>query len=213
MVFQGGAAGPRHPTQSQILEKVSEWYTIFTLAFQVVLGFAVIKVITGVFLTETMKVASMDDSIMLKSKERAVRLHKEKMGRLFQHADLDGDGGIDCEEFQQLLADKEVRSWLASMELEIWSAKDGQDLFEMIDDGDGQVTLDELVKGVARLKGQARNVDLALLGQRVGELRSEISTMQQTYTTLSSTSALERLTASVELLGQRLAALPSSHQI
>lgn len=41
---------------------MSEWYTIFTLAFQVVLGFAVIKVITGVFLTETMKVASMDDS-------------------------------------------------------------------------------------------------------------------------------------------------------
>lgn len=201
------------PIARILSEKVSEWYTIFTLAFQVVLGFAVIKVITGVFLTETMKVASMDDSIMLKSKERAVRLHKEKMRRLFQHADIDGDGGIDCQEFQELLADKEARSWLASMELEIWSEKDGQDLFEMIDDGDGQVTLDELVKGVARLKGQARNVDLALLAQRVGDLRREIFTMQQTYTTLSSASALEQLTASVELLGQRLAALPSSHQI
>eukprot|EP00435_Cladocopium_sp_Y103_P040890 s1234_g11.t1 len=99
------------PISRILSEKVSEWYTIFTLAFQVILGFAVIKVITGVFLTETMKVASMDDSIMLKSKERAVRLHKEKMSRLFAHADLDANGGIDCVEFHTLLADREVRQW------------------------------------------------------------------------------------------------------
>jgi len=167
------------PISRILSERVSEWYTIFTLAFQVILGFAVIKVITGVFLTETMKVASMDDSIMLKSKERAVRLHKEKMGRLFAHADLDANGGIDCLEFQTLLEDKEVRQWLASMELEIFSEQDGDALFNMIDDGDGIVTLDELVKGVARLKGQARNVDLALMNRRLLELKQELLDMQQ----------------------------------
>lgn len=167
------------PISRILSEKVSEWYTIFTLAFQVVLGFAVIKVITGVFLTETMKVASMDDSIMLKSKERAVRLHKEKMGRLFEHADLDSNGCIDCVEFHQLLQDKEVRQWLSSMELDIWTEQDGDALFTMIDDGDGLVTLDELVKGVARLKGQARNVDLALMNKRLLELKQDLLDMQQ----------------------------------
>lgn len=166
------------PISRILSEKVSEWYTIFTLAFQVILGFAVIKVITGVFLTETMKVASMDDSIMLKSKERAVRLHKEKMSRLFAHADLDANGGIDCVEFHSLLADREVRQWLASMELEIFSEQDGDALFAMIDDGDGIVTLDELVKGVARLKGQARNVDLALMNKRLIELKQDLLEMQ-----------------------------------
>jgi len=204
------------PISRILSERVSEWYTIFTLAFQVVLGFAVIKVITGVFLTETMKVASMDDSIMLKSKERAVRLHKEKMRRLFMHADLDGDGGIDVVEFQELLNDKEVRQWLASMELEIWSDRDGYDLFQMIDDGDGQVSLDELVKGVARLKGQARNVDLALLGQRLGELRQEVFTMQQTIMlTHSIQPELEQLKCGFELLLQRFqsAPAPSSYAV
>lgn len=166
------------PISRILSEKVSEWYTIFTLAFQVILGFAVIKVITGVFLTETMKVASMDDSIMLKSKERAVRLHKEKMSRLFAHADLDANGGIYCVEFHSLLADREVRQWLASMELEIFSEQDGDALFAMIDDGDGIVTLDELVKGVARLKGQARNVDLALMNKRLIELKQDLLEMQ-----------------------------------
>ncbi|CAJ1401320.1 unnamed protein product [Effrenium voratum] len=167
------------PISRILSEKVSEWFTIFTLAFQIVLGFAVIKVITGVFLTETMKVASMDDSIMLKTKERAVRLHKDKMRRLFEHADLDASGSIDCVEFHQLLCDKEVRAWLASMELEIFSDNDGDALFSMIDDGDGVITLDELIKGVARLKGQARGVDLALVRACITELSQDIMKMQQ----------------------------------
>eukprot|EP00931_Biecheleriopsis_adriatica_P008017 TRINITY_DN109258_c0_g1_i1.p1 TRINITY_DN109258_c0_g1~~TRINITY_DN109258_c0_g1_i1.p1 ORF type:complete len:598 (+),score=102.23 TRINITY_DN109258_c0_g1_i1:57-1850(+) len=173
------------PISRLLSERVSEWYTIFTMVFQVVLGFAVIKVITGVFLTETMKVASMDDSIMLKTKQRAMRLHKQKMSRLFEHADTDGSGVLDEDEFRNMLSQKDVRAWLASMDLDVETEDHEKALFHLLDsDGGGLVCMDEMIAGVARLKGPARNIDLSLLGQEMRKLTSSLSTLESNVSKL-----------------------------
>merc|ERR1719492_320714 len=98
---------------------------------------------------------------MIMTKERARRTHLRKISALFGHADRDGSGSIDATEFHAALADSELRTWLSAMELDF---RDEGQLFELLDiDGDGELTLAELVDGISRLKGTARNFDVVNL--------------------------------------------------
>merc|ERR550532_2117622 len=98
---------------------------------------------------------------MMMTKERAKKTHMKKIGALFDLADADGDGQIELAEFKEVLADKEVRTWLAAMELDI---HDDDELFNLLDiDDSGSITADELVTGVSRLKGSAKNYDMVAL--------------------------------------------------
>merc|ERR1719464_1892538 len=102
-----------------LIENVSEWYMIFSLAHKLVIGFSVVSVLTGVFIQETFKVATSDDQIMLNNKRRAMKEHTTKMTNLFKYADNDGDGSLDRAEFDKVMDDPIVRKWLSSMGLEI----------------------------------------------------------------------------------------------
>merc|ERR1712232_663338 len=92
--------------------------------------------------------------------------HAKKMRRLFRQADTSNDGYLNLEEFRRVLSDPAVRLWLASMDME---SGDAERLFVLIDNGDGLISADELIAGVARLKGGARSIDLAMI---INELRS-----------------------------------------
>jgi len=145
------------PPTRALVENVSEWYLVFFLLHKFIIGFSVVSVITGVFIQETFKVATSDDQIMLNNKRRAMRDHERKMTNLFKHADHDGDGSLDLEEFSKIMDDPIVRKWLSSMGLEV---DDVDRLFETLNGGDGKVTGSELVAGAGRLKGSARSIDL-----------------------------------------------------
>merc|ERR1719336_3266904 len=93
------------PPCRALVENVSEWWMLFSLTHKLVIGFSVLSVITSVFIQETFKVATIDDRIMMMSKECASKTHIRKIGALFEHADNDGDGNIGCEEFHDVLAD------------------------------------------------------------------------------------------------------------
>jgi len=144
------------PTRA-LVEHVSEWYIIFFLVHKFVIGFSVVSVITGVFIQETFKVATSDDQILLNSKTRSMRDHTTKMTKLFKHADHNGDGNLDRQEFEKVMADPIVRKWLSSIGLDI---EDVDKLFELFHGGDSKITAHELVDGAGRLKGFARSIDL-----------------------------------------------------
>lgn len=55
-----------------------------------------------------------------------------------------------------------VQLWLGSMDLDV---ADADELYKLILDLDqeGELTVDELIRGVARLKGSARSCDVQML--------------------------------------------------
>ncbi|CAJ1431260.1 unnamed protein product [Effrenium voratum] len=147
------------PVAARILqENVTEYYSIFSVAYKLIIGFAAVGIINGVFMQETFKVAASDDKLMMRQKERDRWLHTKKMRVLFQAADESGDGYLDREEFLEIMNIPEVRTWLAAQELPV---RDPNMLFNLLDDGDAELTAEELVKGVERLKGTAKGIDLA----------------------------------------------------
>lgn len=162
------------PTISRALaENVTEWFMLFTVLHKLTIGFAVLGVVNSVFIQETLKVAAIDDRLMVRQKQRAMRTHRAKMQTLFKHTDTDGDGNMDLTEFRQVFAVPEIRTWLSSMELD--SVGDVDKLFTLLDNGDGLVTQAELIDGVAKLKGAARSIDLIYLTQELEALRCELN--------------------------------------
>lgn len=153
-------------------ENVSEYLTLFSIAFKLMIGFAVIGVVNGVFMQETFKCASSDDRIMLQQKQRDIKKHTRKMESFLYFADSSGDGVVDKEEFKGILENDEVKAWLAAQEL---SVGDASNLFSLLDDGDGELSAEELVKGVARLKGAARSIDMAIFMREHRAFVAEVS--------------------------------------
>merc|ERR1712039_1085208 len=93
------------------------------------------------------------------------------------------DGQISPDEWTALLSDPAVKLWLASMELD---TSDAKRLFSLIDSSnDGQITLEELTVGVAKLKGAARSLDVQTLMRDHAALRESVEGLITVVTRLS----------------------------
>eukprot|EP00930_Biecheleria_cincta_P070981 TRINITY_DN5853_c1_g1_i1.p1 TRINITY_DN5853_c1_g1~~TRINITY_DN5853_c1_g1_i1.p1 ORF type:complete len:566 (+),score=101.14 TRINITY_DN5853_c1_g1_i1:236-1699(+) len=162
------------PISRKLAENVSQWFMVFGVLHKLTVGFAFVGVVNGVFMQETFKVASQDDRIMIRQKERTSKAHKTKMTKFFNQTDTSGDGTIDLDEFKTMMSNPAVVTWLAAMELE---EKDHDVLFSLIDtDGQGLITLDMLMRGVGRLKGMARSVDVVRLLREIETLKASVHT-------------------------------------
>merc|ERR1712007_171726 len=114
------------PITRRLIEKVSELYGPLILLYRFTVGFAVVRVITRVFLHETFKVAAMDDDLMILQKQRSASRHRRKMLALVKQADTSNDGVIQKDEFLEILENQRIKTWLAAMDLEV---ADGEVLF------------------------------------------------------------------------------------
>jgi len=148
-----------------------------------IFGFGLIAVINGVFIKETFKVAESDDRFMLMQQEHQQRMHVKKMKDLFSAADTDGSGGLSFDEFKEIMEINHVKSWLAAMQLETESV---EALFSLIDsNGDGELTVEELVTGAGRLKGTAKNFDVVTLTVLVREMNQNLDAMHKQINALA----------------------------
>jgi len=146
------------PVTRLLSEELHEVYSLLCVIHKLTIGFAVIGVINGVIMQETFKVASTDDTIMLRQKKKTAEMSKTKMTKLFESLDDSGDGSLDWEEFEAVACNPEVRTWLAAQDIE---TDDLHTLFTLIDeDGSGSITAEELARRMPRIKGAARSIDL-----------------------------------------------------
>merc|ERR1711971_255943 len=106
---------------------------------------------------ETFRVAQQDDELQLRRWREANKTHAEKMKRLVEAADKSSDAALDLEEFRAIFNNAELTGWLTSMD---FTPRDIDAVFEMMDGGEGHLTIDKMIKGVGDLKGPARNIDL-----------------------------------------------------
>jgi hypothetical protein len=150
-----------------LLQEISDWWAIGCLVYICIVWFAVVQVIRGVFISETFKVAASDDELMIMQKNRQIEDHIRKMDEFIREADINSDGFVSLEEFLSILQDRRVRTWIAAMGLEI---RDAEHVFDLMDDGDKKLSAQEIVQGVAKLKGTATAVDMIVLNKRCDDI-------------------------------------------
>jgi hypothetical protein len=154
-----------------LTDNVDESWGLFFVGYKCVGGFAVVTVITGVFMQETFKVADTDDDLLIIRQTRQTNNHLRKMSRLFQVANRTGKGTLSFSDFKTLMDDPFIKTWLAAYELNV---VDVGLLWRVLDDGDGMLTAEQLVAGVSRLKGVAKSCDLHTAMHELKEMVSDI---------------------------------------
>merc|ERR1719210_2448717 len=86
-----------------LMNTVDVAWGVFFILWRCCFGFAVIQVITSVFIQHTFKVANRDEDIMIKEKEKASMSYLKHLDNLFTNMDESGDGTISREEFHGAL--------------------------------------------------------------------------------------------------------------
>jgi len=145
------------PIMRFLCDTISEVYGHIFMMYYCLVSFAIIMVIRGIFLHETFQAADSNDNLMILKQMRTRNEILRKFERLFFEADVSGDGFVSHEEFTLIMKDERVQTWLAAMGLDV---PDANIIFEMVDSGENHIDLQSFVSGLARLKGQARAVDL-----------------------------------------------------
>jgi len=170
MTFSGG-----WPLYCRVLvEEVSVGFAYFFGVYVTTVVFAMTRIITALFLKDTLAVAANDADMMIREKAREKKAYAAKLLEFFNAADTSGDGKITFLEFEEFLADPRVVTYLATLELD---ASETENLFSMLDDGDGSVTAEEFVEGAVRLKGVARSQDVVAMMHDSTRLHKKIDRM------------------------------------
>lgn len=162
------------PACRVLIDNVSEWYSVAFIVYRCFVGFAVLNVVNAVFVQSTMKVALADEEIISNEKARSQEAYRRRVNHIFRQADVSGDGIIDLSEFLRLLEHPQLQVWLHLLELD---PTDLFSLFRMLDDGDGEISVEEFETGIKKMKGTAKSLDLHILANTVMKINAKVDAL------------------------------------
>ncbi|CAE7218374.1 Scn10a [Symbiodinium natans] len=174
ITFSGGWPGLIRP----LVDEVSVLFAIPCLIYVVAIVFAALRLITALFALRQRQVLNSDAAAaVLERMERASEL-QGKLLEVFAHADVDGDGYLTLQEFEALLQQSEILHYLSVLELDI---RDARVLFHILADGDETLSVEEFCGGIAKVRGNAKSVDIVQLMHETGKLRKECRAMLEAF--------------------------------
>mmetsp|Transcript_75122 Transcript_75122/g.174201 ORF Transcript_75122/g.174201 Transcript_75122/m.174201 type:complete len:328 (-) Transcript_75122:142-1125(-) len=143
-----------------LINEVSTGYVAFFVLYVTGVIFSMVRIISALFLKDTLQAASNDADIIVNEKVKEIKSFVSKLSDLFQEADTNGDGYLTMNELQTVLDYPKVRLWMSVVGLDV---SDATAIFEILDDGDGRVSQEEFINGIMRLKGYARSTDAVVI--------------------------------------------------
>jgi len=141
---------------------MADWvYGVFFMLFICFMIFAVLNIITGVFVEGAIDRAQAEKDAQIQENINQERGIEEDLAILFDENDLDHTGFIDYNEFKKMFADEKMKAQFRGMGLK---TNTPWDLFRMLDtDKSYKVHKDEFIKGCLHLKDNASKLDMAIL--------------------------------------------------
>jgi hypothetical protein len=138
-----------HDVMDPLTKYCSPWLALVFVAYMSFVVFAVLNVVTGVFV-ETATQTAMD--------ERRTTL-MQQMRILFMEAEADGSGTLSFEEFADQIDTPSFENMLKAVDLDVDEAKN---LFHLLDIEEcGEIEAESFVNGCQRLTGAAKAIELS----------------------------------------------------
>jgi len=152
---------------------VSPFYKLLFLVFITIALFAVVNIVTGVFVDSALTANCLDKNEMVAQELEAKRMKLEAMREVFEELDDNGNGTFNVEEFEMRISDERVAAYMSSLKLDVSDAKA---LFTLLDyDGSNEVSINEFVQGCLRLQGEATNLDAKIMQYEVRYLKEVVA--------------------------------------
>lgn len=158
------------------LMKVQSWVVIFFIVFISIAVFVLMNLVTAIIVEHAFSNGKADEQ------DRAIRLEREKEQELeelqefFALMDEDKSGKITQEELFNAARQRKVRQKLRALDI---MPKDMDDLWDILDDGDGELDVDEFVNGIRRLRGEARAKDILRIQKELRMLESSVDSIEE----------------------------------
>ncbi|CAE8607549.1 unnamed protein product, partial [Polarella glacialis] len=143
--------------------------------------FAVVNVVTGVFVENAMQVNAGDPEVVIHADTEKKQEYMDSMRKLFQEMDLDDSGALTVNEFDKSLRDERVRTYFrCALNLDVDAARD---IFQIVRNGDRmkadqdesmELNIDEFVNGCYNLQGGARQLDTKISLHEVRKLQKDM---------------------------------------
>lgn len=132
------------------------------MAYITLVVFALVRIVTALFLKETLEAASGDAALQMEERKKQGAKYRNQLCEVFHNLDESGNGAITKEEFVAAMANPVLRKYLSVLGIDVYEVRS---LFDVIDGekGDGQIEAQEFIDGLLRLKGQARAIDMITL--------------------------------------------------
>jgi len=156
-----------------LLDPLPSFYQPLFLVFISFAIFAVVNVVTGVFVENAMQSSQQDREVIVQEEVRAKEKYLSSMQELFEEMDSNQSGSITHDEFERQLDDERALAYFDALKLEI---SDVRTLFTLLDiDQTGAVDVEEFLIGCQKLKGEAKSLDLAVVNHEIKWLISSLS--------------------------------------
>jgi voltage-gated sodium channel len=160
-LFMAISGGTDWITLMNPLNEIAWWYGMLFCLYVAVTCYGVLNVMTGIFVESAIGTARMDKDTTIKDELARKDSYMKSIRKLFKEADVDNTGAMSWEEFRRLIQDKRMQAYFATLEIDVTEARG---LFRLLDtDESDTVSYDEFIVGCFRLKGQAKELDLATL--------------------------------------------------
>jgi len=138
------------------------WFnmTIF-LTYITLSVFVVSNVITGIFVESAMEAAKRDHQNVISENMAQKEASIGNIHNIFSELDCDKDGKMTLEEFEEAVANERMVTYLSVLGLEV---ADARVLYCLLDaDRSGVLDIEEFIVGCLKLRGEARNLDVAMI--------------------------------------------------
>jgi len=161
------------PTNARpVLEKVSHWFVLFFFVYVTIIVFAIIRVISAIFLKDTLEAAHNDAENLILERLIKKRTYVRKLENIFHAVDGACDGMVTEEKLSSILSNPTVVAYFQTLDVDVM---DSHALFELLDNGDGEMTMDEFIEGILRCKGPARAMDQVAIRADLSKLDMKLN--------------------------------------
>jgi len=161
----------------RIIRDVSPLYYFFYFVYVYIVVFVMTRIVAALFTKETFVQADRDTEMMVRARLKKTEFIRRKLSDLFDEADVSSDGMVDREELRELLDHPRVNLWLKELGVDI---ADAEVLFALLHDGGGQITKEEFVSGICKLRGEARSSDLVPVVANVQRILGHVKALRST---------------------------------
>lgn len=167
----------------KVIRKLGLMHTTFFLFYITFWTFAVVNILTGIFVDSAMRIAAPDRDAEILQQRRKDTADSEELKAIMREALLVpeevGDAFLISKElFAVTLKNPKIHGYLATLGLDV---KDVDLFFDTLaaNSGEKEMRIDEFVAHAIRMKGLASSIDVQGLAIQMRMLRNQVDTLQK----------------------------------
>jgi voltage-gated sodium channel len=133
---------------------------VFFYLYIALVVFVLMNLVTAIIVDNALARSQEDERQMIQQKKREQKKAEKKCRRLFDAIDEDGNESLTIEELKSACDDPWLSRQLQVLDI---TSDNAEEIFRMMDTGDGLLSLEEFFEGTKRMQGPAEGRDLVRL--------------------------------------------------